>query len=192
MVGVYKKLAKSGFVPRCSDAFALDEYDGIAPSDSNSYANELHREFSKGLGWRGEIHVPGQGKYSGEEGPTIFEEAIAELGPLSVQLLGLGVNGHVAFNEPGSAFNSRTRRVKLHMETIEANSVHFDDVSLVPTHAVSQGLATISRATTLLLLVFGAAKVEALTRAVRDPGLTTPFAAFADHPDLNLITDINL
>ena len=191
MDGVYRELAKTSFMPACKDAFALDEYDGIAHDHKNSYANELQQKFAENLGWSGTVHVPGQGPYAGEFGPAVFEQAISDLGPLSVQLLGLGVNGHIAFNEPGSLFDSRARRVELHPDTISANSIYFDDPTSMPNHAITQGLATIAQASKLLLLVFGPAKKPALSTALKHPDASTPLAALADHSDLVLITDLD-
>lgn len=191
MDGVYRELAKASFVPRCKDAFALDEYDGIARDHKNSYACELQQKFAESLGWSGTLHVPGQGPYSGEHGTAVFEQVVSDRGPLSVQLLGLGVNGHIAFNEPGSTFDSRTRRVELHSDTISANSIYFDDPTSMPNSAITQGLATIAQASRLLLLVFGPAKNTALSRALKHPDASTPLAAFADHSDLVLITDLD-
>lgn len=188
MAGVYRHLAKTGFTPRCSEAFALDEYFGIPDTHENSYANELNREFSKGLGWNGTIHTPGQGPYAGLHGPEKFEQTIQELGPLSVQLLGLGVNGHIAFNEPGSPFDSKTRVVDLEPSTIQANSVYFADPAEVPNQATSQGLATIAQAKKLILIVFGSAKQAALTKALHSPDETTPLAALNQHSNITLIT----
>jgi glucosamine-6-phosphate deaminase len=191
MDGVYRELAKSHFIPACKDAFALDEYEGIARDHKNAYASELRHKFAENLGWSGTLHVPGQGPYSGESGAAAFERAIADLGPISVQLLGLGVNGHIAFNEPGSPFDSTTRRVELHSDTIKANSVYFDDPASIPDHAITQGLATIGQSSKLLLLVFGPAKKAALSAALKHPDLSTPLAAFANHGDLVLITDLD-
>ena len=191
MDGVYRELAESYFMPARKDAFALDEYEGITRGHKNSYASELKRKFAENLDWPGTLHVPGQGPYSGESGLAAFEKAITDLGPLSVQLLGLGVNGHIAFNEPGSPFDSRTRRVELHSDTIRANSVYFDDPNSIPNHALTQGLATISQASKLVLLVFGPEKKSALSRALNHPDSSTPLATFADHRDLVLITDLD-
>lgn len=191
MSGVYSALASQGFSPRFKDAFALDEYLGISAASENSYANELTRKFAEPLGFQGKLHVPGQGDYAGTRGADDFEAAIAKLGPMSVQLLGLGTNGHIAFNEPGSAFDSRTRIVELHRETIDANSIYFEDPKSMPTHAVTQGLATIKQASNLLLLVFGQAKREAFSKALNDPDDSVPLSALLDHPGLVLITDLD-
>ena len=192
MDGVYKQLALSGFKPSFQHAFALDEYAGISPDSKNSYLNELTRKFSKPLGFGGELHVPGQGKYRGEDGNDLFEKDIAELGPLSVQLLGIGVNGHIAFNEPGSDFESRTRKIELHQETIEANSVYFQNPEDVPRYANTQGLATIGEADLLLLLVFGDRKRQALLTSIHTASPEKPLAALLDHRNLVLITDLEI
>jgi glucosamine-6-phosphate deaminase len=191
MDGVYRELARVGFNPACNDAFALDEYDGISRDHKNSYASELQSKFAKPLSWPGAIHVPGQEPYSGVSGIAAFEKALVDIGPLSVQLLGLGTNGHIAFNEPGSSFESRTRKVRLHPATIRANSVYFDNPASMAKHAVTQGLATIAQASKLLLLVFGQDKKNALSKALNHPDLSTPLAAFTDHKDLVLITDLD-
>lgn len=192
MAGVYRKLQQQGFRVPCQDAFALDEYLGIDPTDKNSYLNELGLRFSDALGWSGKLHVPGQGDYAGPDGAELFEQRLTELGPVSVQLLGLGSNGHIAFNEPGSAFDSRTRVVELHPQTRSDNARFFDSVDQTPTHATTQGLATIAQASNLLLLVFGEAKRAALGQALAEPGPMTPLAALLDHPSLTLITELEI
>ena len=189
MDGVYKQLAESGFKPSFQHAFALDEYADISANSKNSYLNELTRKFSKPISFDGELHVPGQGKYGGEDGNERFEKDLAELGPLSVQLLGMGTNGHIAFNEPGSDFASRTRRVELHQATLSANAMYFDELHPMPTHANTQGLATIAQADMLLLVVFGERKKEALEKSIRHPDESTPLAALLEHPNLVLVTD---
>lgn len=192
MRGVYKQIAELGFKPSCKDAFALDEYFGIEKTNPNSYFSELTQIFSQQLGWQGRLHVPGQDDYSGDDGAKKFEQSIQKLGPLSVQLLGLGTNGHIAFNEPGSKFESVTRVADLHEETRIANSRFFEILDDVPKKAMTQGLSTINRADALLLLVFGESKLGALKKALERPDEQTPLAAIKDHQHLTLITDLDL
>ena len=183
MTEVYTALAQQGFAPEFGNAFALDEYAEIAADHRNSYDRELREKFSYPLGWLGTLHVPGQGRYGQPGGEELFEQSLLNLGPLSVQLLGLGVNGHIAFNEPGAAFNSRTRRVELHPETVASNSVFFNDPTLMPTHAVSQGLGTIAQAISLLVLVLGPSKHPALSKALDHPDASTPLVtALSEFP----------
>ena len=190
MSGVYQQLVTSEFKPRFAHAFALDEYHGISPTSKNWYLNELKDKFAGPLSWQGELHAPGQGKYATESGNSDFESGLRELGPVSVQLLGIGVNGHIAFNEPGSDFESRTRKVALQEETMRSNAIYFDDPATVPTHANTQGLATIRQAEMLLLLVFGERKKQALLKSLKSPDQTTPLAALIDHKNLVLVTDL--
>ena len=189
MRGVYAHLSKIGYTPETSNAFALDEYLGVEKADPNSYSFELTTSFCQLLNWKGRLHVPGQDEYSGEQGLERFERAHLELGPLSVQLLGFGVNGHIAFNEPGSDLDSLTRIVDLHEQTRIANSRFFDSLDEVPTQAYSQGLATIKRASSILLLVFGEQKKQALLEALNETTGSSPLSALKDHENLTLITD---
>ena len=190
MLGVYEALAKLGFKPGFHDAFALDEYEGLSADDPNSYARYLDEHFAKALGFEGQIHVPGQGDYEGTVGLEAFEASIDSLGPISVQLLGLGPNGHVAFNEPGSEPTSTTRKVELADQTISANRKYFDPPTSIPGYAFTQGLATISKAQSLIVAAFGEEKREALNQALDASVTGTPFSAIRDHQDLILVTDL--
>lgn len=189
MDGIYLKLKELGFRTKTKHAFALDEYEGLEPGSQNSYAAELRDKFGERLGWTGTLHVPGSGHYSGETGLELFEQRLTELGPISVQLLGLGSNGHIAFNEPGSDFDTTTRLVELHPATRGDNARFFSSLEDVPTHAYTQGLATISRSSCLLLVVLGERKLPALSQALTAPSPQTPLAALLDHENLTLITD---
>ena len=190
MLGVYEALATFGFKPGFQDAFALDEYEGLSADHPNSYARYLDEHFSKALGFAGQIHVPGQGDYEGALGLEAFEASIDSLGPISVQLLGLGPNGHVAFNEPGSEPTSTTRKVELADQTISANRKYFDPPTSIPGYAFTQGLATISKAQSLIVAAFGEEKREALNQALDASVTGTPFSAIRDHQDLSLVTDL--
>ena len=192
MEGIYSKLSELSFKPDTKHAFALDEYEGLRPDSPNSYAYELNVKFVQRLAWGGTLHVPGAGEYSGEAGLDLFEAEHQKLGPISVQLLGLGSNGHVAFNEPGADFDCLTRRVELDPNTRRDNSRFFERLEDVPTHAFTQGLATIRRASALILVALGNKKLPALTEALSSPSDNTPLAALLDHPDLTVVTDQNL
>lgn len=192
MVEIYKNLAEIDFRPNFEHAFALDEYLGLEPQHPNSYASYLDEHFVRPLGFKGALHVPGQGQYQNQSGYDLFEHSLASLGPLSVQLLGLGPNGHLAFNEPGSSLMSRTREVNLAPETIAANGQYFDPPESIPPLAVSQGLATIAKAQNLLVAVFGEHKRQALHQAVSEQETKVPFASIRNHPNLTVFTDIEL
>lgn len=192
MRGVYAELVAKGFRPRCEDVFLLDEYLGLPSGSPESFEYEIRTRFCEPLHYTGRVHVPGAGKYSGDDGPRKFEEELLRSGPIGVQLLGIGTNGHIAFNEPGSPADSLTRVVRLADETREANAQHFPPDSEIPTQAVSQGLATINRALSLVLLAFGAAKKEALVSALTEDNPIHPLRSLLGHCDLTIITDIEL
>ena len=189
MSGVYRELENLGFIPECEIAFALDEYSGLGRDHPNSYFGELNEQFVQRIGFKGRLLVPGQEPYSD---PEEFERAHLAQGPLAVQLLGLGSNGHIAFNEPGSSWDSVTRVVELHEATIRDNSRFFEYPATMPSYATTQGIATIKRASALLLLVFGESKLAALQAAFRNPGVNSPVSSLFDHPNLTLITDLEL
>lgn len=192
MTGLYQALSSKNFTPHCRDVFLLDEYLGLPDGHPNTFGEEIRRQFCEPLGFAGTVHVPGRGDYSGDNGHGLFEGALGRLGPLSVQLLGLGTNGHIAFNEPGSIRESLTREVALSHETREANQGYFDPPELMPARAITQGLATIYCAEALIVLVFGPAKEKPLKDALGPKGHNHPLGMIADHPDITLITDIDL
>lgn len=189
MSAVYQNLAASVWRPHCDHAFALDEYLGLPPSHPNSFEFELRSRFVEPLDFAGRLHVPGQGEYRDAVGYQLFEHRLAELGPVQVQLLGLGTNGHVAFNEPGTIGQSITREVELASETIEANSKYFANSLAMPRRAVTQGLATIFRANYLVLVATGASKHSALRLAISEGSIRHPLSALMSHPHLVVISD---
>jgi len=192
MQGIYAELTRQDFTPSCKHAFALDEYLDIDPGDTNSFYHQLTEVLEEQLGFRGKLHVPGQFEYQGEAGYQLFEQRHLELGPLSVQLLGLGSNGHIAFNEPGSSFESVTREVELADQTIRDNSRFFESLDQTPTRAVTQGIATIMRAQTILLVAFGEQKLEAARAMLGAQSPSAPASALASHPSVTVITDLEL
>jgi glucosamine-6-phosphate deaminase len=119
-----------------------------------------------------------------------YERAIRAAGGLDLQLLGIGTNGHVAFNEPGSPFDSATRRVYLAPSTVEATVADFGSAQAVPRAAISMGLATIRAARRVRLLAFGAHKRAAVARLRSGPvGEDCPATALRGHPDFELWAD---
>ncbi|TDC59280.1 glucosamine-6-phosphate deaminase, partial [Streptomyces hainanensis] len=151
-------------------AFALDEYVGLPPGHPQSYRAVIAREVTEPLGLDPRlVHVPDgdpdRARTAGEE----YERAIDAAGGVDVQLLGVGTDGHLGFNEPGSSFASRTRVKTLTERTRRDNARFFETPDEVPVHCVTQGLGTILRARHLLLLAFGAAKAAAIAAAVEGP-----------------------
>ena len=120
-----------------------------------------------------------------------YEQSIRDAGGIDLQLLGVGTDGHIGFNEPGSALDSRTRPLELAPRTRQDNARFFgDDVEQVPAHCLTQGIATILEADELLLLAFGDSKAEAIRQAVEGPVTERwPVTALLRHPHATVVVD---
>ena len=171
--------------------FALDEYVGLDPAHPESYRSVIRREVIEPLGLDpARIRVPDGSldgiEHAGEE----YEAAILEAGGVDLQILGIGTDGHIGFNEPGSSFASRTRVKTLTEQTRDDNARFFDSVDDVPRHCITQGLGTILRARHLVLLAFGAGKAEAVAGAVEGPVTASlPGSAIQLHPHATVVVD---
>ena len=162
---VYRRLARarrSGTDFSRLSVVALDEYIGLRAGHPASFAAYVRREVAGPLGVPAERLVVPEGR--GER----LEEQIRAAGGVDLQLLGIGRNGHLAFNEPGSPLDSRTRVVSLSQTTRSDNARSFGSEA-VPTHAVTQGLSTILEARHLVLLATGSAKAAAVLAALTGP-----------------------
>jgi glucosamine-6-phosphate deaminase len=149
---------------------ALDEYVGIPESDPRSYHAFVRREIARPLGVPDQhLLIPDGNAADPQRAATDFEHSIRDVGGVGIQLLGIGRNGHVGFNEPGSAFGSRTRLARLSATTRADNARFFPRPDDVPTHCLTQGLATILEASTIVLVASGAHKAAAVAAAVEGP-----------------------
>ena len=171
--------------------FALDEYVGLSPTHPESYASVIHREVVEPLGLDpGRVRVPDGCAADLEAACADYEAAIAQAGGVDLQILGIGANGHVGFNEPTSSLRSRTRLKTLAPQTRADNARFFDDPAQVPTHCVTQGLGTIMDARELLLVAQGAGKAEAIVKAVEGPVTSMcPGSVLQFHPRATVIID---
>ncbi|MCI9094287.1 MAG: glucosamine-6-phosphate deaminase [Coprobacillus sp.] len=171
--------------------YNLDEYFGLDQSHPQSYHYFMCHHLFNGLDINMDnVHVP-KGKGNVEEEAQKYNEMLAQ-NPLDIQLLGIGSNGHIGFNEPGTAFDSVTHVVDLKQSTIEDNARLFFDGKIddVPRQAVSMGIANIMQAKKVLLLAFGEGKAEAVKGMVEGPKtVDLPASALQDHPDCVLIID---
>lgn len=148
--------------------FALDEYLGLQPDDPNSYAETIRRTVTVPLGVDPvQVHTPSGTASDIMAACADYERSIRDAGGVDVQILGIGSNGHIGFNEPGSSFASRTRMKTLTARTREDNARFFS--GFVPTHCVTQGLGTIMDARHLVLTALGAKKADAIAAAVEGP-----------------------
>ncbi len=166
--------------------FNLDEYCGLPPRHPASFHAYMRRELFDAAGMAEAMwHLPG----CAEPGSS-YEARIAAAGGIGLQLLGIGANGHVGFNEPGAAHDSRTRVVTLTEATRRANAPDFPAGMEVPGTAVTMGIATILAARSIVLLATGARKAEALARAIEGPVTSdVPASALREHPDVTVLCD---
>ena len=172
-------------------AFALDEYVGLERGHPQSYASVLLREAVEPLGLDGgAVRVPDGSLEGIETAGARYEAAIEAAGGIDLQVLGIGTDGHIGFNEPGSSFASLTRVKTLTEQTRHDNARFFDSAGEVPMHCVTQGLGTILRARHLLLLAFGESKAAALANAVEGAlSASVPASAIQLHPRVTVLVD---
>ncbi|MGC5169120.1 glucosamine-6-phosphate deaminase [Microbacterium sp. DT81.1] len=171
--------------------FALDEYVGLDPAHPESYRSVIAREVIEPLGLDpARIRVP-DGRLEGiEHAGEDYEAALGAAGGVELQLLGIGTDGHIGFNEPGSSFASLTRVKTLTEQTRSDNARFFDSIDDVPRHCITQGLGTILRAGHLVLLAFGDSKAEAVAGAVEGPVTASlPASAIQLHPHATVVID---
>lgn len=172
-------------------AFALDEYVGLPEGHPQSYREVLRREAVEPIGLDPARCSAPNGSADGvRSAGREYERAIDLAGGIDLQLLGIGSNGHIGFNEPGSSFASRTRLKTLTPETRRANARFFDTADEVPVLCMTQGLGTILSARHLVLLAFGEAKARALAGAVEGPVTSSnPASAIQLHPHVTVVAD---
>ncbi|HKT55400.1 MAG TPA: glucosamine-6-phosphate deaminase [Microbacterium sp.] len=173
-------------------AFALDEYVGIDYAHEQSYHAVIRREVTERLGLNPAlVHVPDGAASDIARACADYERMIREAGGVDIQILGIGANGHIGFNEPTSSFASRTRIKTLAPRTRADNARFFDDdLDQVPTHCLTQGLATILDAHRLVLVATGAGKADAVAAMVEGPlSSMCPGSALQLHPDATVVVD---
>ncbi|CAH0126099.1 glucosamine-6-phosphate deaminase [Microbacterium sp. Bi121] len=171
--------------------FALDEYVGIDPAHPESYRSVITREVVEPLGLDPELIRTPNGAADGvQHAGDDYEAAIEAAGGVDLQILGIGTDGHIGFNEPGSSFASRTRVKTLTVQTREDNARFFDSIDDVPMHCITQGLGTILRARHLVLLAFGSGKARAVAAAVEGPvSAILPGSAIQLHEHVTVVVD---
>lgn len=171
--------------------FNLDEYIGLSPENTNSYHYYMYENLFKNINIQKEnIHIPDGMASDIEIECKGYEAAIREKGGIDLQVLGIGNNGHIGFNEPDIKFEATTHEVRLDQETIAANSRFFEDISEVPKYAISMGIKTIMHARKILLLANGGNKAEALGKALYC-GITPeiPASILQLHQDVTVVVD---
>ncbi|MHC4946132.1 MAG: glucosamine-6-phosphate deaminase [Planctomycetota bacterium] len=171
--------------------FNLDEYVGLPPDHSQSYRRFMEENLFHALNVpEGNIHIPDG---MAEDIPSVcraYEEEINNAGGLDLQLLGIGSDGHIAFNEPSSSLASRTRIKTITEQTRRDNARFFDSEEEVPRHVITMGVGTILEARVLVLMAFGRGKALAVADAVEGPVTAmVPASMLQLHPEVKIIVD---
>ncbi len=174
-LGMYQALVKANAEGKVSFknvvTFNMDEYVGLPESHPESYHSFMFTNFFNHIDIpRSNIHILNGNAENLEEECNRYEEAIKAYGGIDLFLGGIGPDGHIAFNEPGSSLSSRTRKKMLARDTIIANSRFFDgDIDSVPCSALTVGVGTVMDAREVLILVNGHTKTRALQAAIEGP-----------------------
>ena len=171
-------------------SFNLDEYVDLPPTHDQSYRYFMEKNLFSQIDLpQARIHVP-SGLDVSEAALAAYDEAIEAAGGIDLQLLGLGGNGHIGFNEPGTPFALGTHVVALTERTRRDNARFLASLDEVPTHAATMGVRTVMHARAILLLAFGRAKAEALAAALTGPVTPdVPASVLQLHPDVTVFCD---
>ena len=197
-LGIYAGLATAVKEGRAdfsaAKGFALDEYVGLPATHPESYRQVLIREVCEVIGLPLDgLNVPdgtGTTLEELEAGADAYDAAIHAAGGIDVQILGIGANGHVGFNEPASSLSSRTRVKRLAARTRRDNARFFASQAEVPTHCITQGLGTVMDARRLVLIATGSAKADAVAAAVEGPlSASCPASILQWHPNAIVVLD---
>ena len=194
-VGLYSELVHltgtRGLDWSSATTFNLDEFVGPAPDHPGSYRQFMQRHLFAHVNLQPERVNFLRGNADPAEECRRYERAIVAAGGIDIQILGIGTNGHIGFNEPGPELQSRTHRVTLWPETRRSNADLFDgDPDRVPEEALSMGMATILQARAVILLANGASKAACIERVVNGPLTTDLPASFLQlHHDVDIILD---
>ena len=193
-LGVYNNIInayKAGEVSfKDVKTFNLDEYVGLEGTHEQSYRYFMNHNLFDHIDINKEnTHVP-SGTEDYEEKAKEYDTLIEQAGGIDLQILGIGSDGHIAFNEPGTPFNSLTHVAELAESTIQDNSRFFNSVEEVPTKAVTMGLASIMKAKKIVLIATGANKADAIKGLLLDVITEDlPCSILRNHPDVTIYVD---
>ena len=193
VAGMYRELIRrhrqEGLSFAAVRAFLLDEYLGLPADHPQAYRNVIRRLFADHVDFApGAVAGPDPGAADLAAECARYERMLA--GGADLQILGIGRNGHIAFNEPGSSLTGATRVVTISEQTRADNARFFDDPADVPCRAITQGIGTIRRAGRLLLVAAGESKAGALRAALEGPVTSAvPASALQLHPQVSVVAD---
>ena len=171
--------------------FNLDEYYPISKESDQSYYYFMRENLFKHINIdMNNTHIPDGSAEDSAKESELFDQKVRKTGGVNMQVLGIGTNGHIAFNEPADDFPTKTQKTALTKETIEANARFFDNIEDVPKEAITMGIGTIMTAKRIMLLASGEAKAEVIEQMVL--GQVTPripASILQFHPDVTIILD---
>ena len=191
-LGLYAELVrlnKAGEISfKDASSFNLDEYVGLDGTHDQSYRYFMdHNLFDHIDIDKSRTRVPSGIDVSD---PSAYDKEIAAAGGVDLQLLGIGNNGHIGFNEPGTPFGSLTHVVELTESTREANKRFFKSIDEVPTHAVTMGVKTVMQARSIILMAIGPAKAPIMKEMLQGPVTEkVPASVLQLHPDVTVYMD---
>ena len=169
----------------------LDEYKGLTKDNDQSYYYFMYNNLFKDINIdMKNTNIPDGTEPDSEKECKRYEKVVKDLGGIDLQLLGLGHNGHIGFNEPKDYFVKETQCIDLQESTIEANKRFFNDISEVPRQAYTMGIGTIMSAKKILLVVNGKGKADILEKVINGPITPmVPASVLQLHPDVTIVAD---
>ncbi|WP_110944965.1 glucosamine-6-phosphate deaminase [Paenibacillus phocaensis] len=194
-VGVYEKLIelyKNGSVSfKQASSYNLDEYIGLPTDHPESYRRFMDEKLFHHIDILPEnTHVPSGNAADPEQAAKDYAKLLDEAGQIDLQLLGLGHNGHIGFNEPGEELTGPPHVVKLEERTRLANARFFNSIDEVPTHALTMGIGSILQAKQILLMAKGEDKAEIIAKALKGPITTQcPASLLQTHSNVVVVVD---
>ncbi|WP_148466485.1 glucosamine-6-phosphate deaminase [Paenibacillus sp. GM2] len=194
-VGLYQRLIelyKEGVVSfKLASSYNLDEYIGLPEDHPESYRRFMNEKLFNHIDIPlKNTHVPSGNSSNAQQAADEYNRLLDEAGQVDLQLLGLGHNGHIGFNEPDEDLQGQTHVVSLDELTRQANARFFDSIEDVPTHAITMGIGSILKAKQILLMAKGKDKAEIVAKALKGPITTKCPASFLQtHPNVVVILD---
>ncbi|MEW8968725.1 glucosamine-6-phosphate deaminase [Exiguobacterium alkaliphilum] len=187
-VGMYKMFKQDRLDCSHVTSVNLDEYIGLAPDHPQSYHHFMEEKLFDDVPFK-ESYVPRGDAPDPEQETARYEALVRSIG-VDLQLLGIGENGHIAFNEPGTALDAKTHVTELTESTREANRRFFDSIDEVPTQAITMGLDTIMNAREIVLVATGTRKAEAVHHMIESvPTIEWPATILQAHPSVTVVLD---
>ncbi len=185
---LYQEMVKSDVDFSNCVSINLDEYIGLSGDNDQSYRYFMNSHLFNDKPFKA-TYVPNGQAEDLEAECRHYEEIIANH-PIDIQILGIGENAHIGFNEPGTPFDTPTQVVELTESTINANKRNFEKIEDVPTTAISMGIGSIMKSKKVILIAYGEAKAEAIANTVNgDMTTDVPASVLQNHPDVTVIVD---